>query len=338
MKKFRLLFSMLAATAVLFTACNPDNGGNTPPPAEPTEIGFFGDVNLGTGNMYEPGMDLTMAVGLPGHWVKITCENVQATLFMLDFSGDPLQYAYLKEGFYPIVAGSFENMQWPTVSSLVAMEPDFCNFYVYSEDMIYTPVVPATEADAEGNPYGVTVVASPATTGMDMSYLEFNVPVVDQNGKSAVVKGYYCGPIGYNNLGGGGGSQTAPFDLNEFGFSNFEATYNAGANLLSLVGQSMMGNFRFNFNLSETDGVWVGQAFDCVEGGGALSGFFWDAMADVDYTIDSGRVVVEATETPGEYLLVVSSRNPVVLWSNALTYEMAGEFTVTVTGLPDNLK
>ena len=369
MKKFRLLFSMLAATAVMFTACQPgaetpndpnpgqgtetpenpggetpeNPGGETPDtpvtPAGPTVIEFYADATMGAGSLMS-SMNLAQVNGYPGHWLTIQGVNmadesmIVATLIMLDFSVDAANYAYLNLGEYPVVAGSVDMGNYPTSSCLMA-DPGYTNLYVEANGKTYFPYAPETAEDADGMTYGVTIMANPSVTGMDLNYLMFNLPVVDEAGNKAVIQGSYVGPLGFQT---GSASQTAEFDLNGFGFSNFEATYNAGANLLSLVGQSMMGNFRFNFNLSETNGVWVGQTFDCVEGGGALTGFYWDAEKDVDYTIDSGRVLVEATETPGEYLLVVSSRNPVVLWSNALTYEMAGEFTVKVTGLPDNLK
>ena len=370
MKKFRLLFSMLAATAVMFTACqpgaetpedpNPDQGTETPEnpggetpenpggetptpetPATPALLEFYADATMGQGELMS-SMNLTNAIGCPGHWLTLNGVNmadgtaIVAQLVLLDYTVDAMNYVYLNLGDYPVVAGSVDMGNIPTSNCLMA-DPGFTNFYVEANGTTYYPYVPETAEDADGMTYGVTIMVNPSVTGKDLNLLMFNLPVVDDAGNKTVIQGSYTGPLGFQT-DGGGASQTAPFDLNEFGFSNFEAIYNASANMLSLAGQGMMGNFRFNFNLSETDGVWVGQAFDCVEGGGALTGFYWDAQTDVDYTIDSGRVVVEATETPGEYLLVVSSRNPVVLWSRALTYEMAGEFTVKVTGLPDNLK
>ena len=174
-----------------------------------------------------------------------------------------------------------------------------------------------------------------------MNYLEFNIPVVDVDGNPGVVRGCYMGALNYDNLGGGAGGgakQTYDFNMQQYGFTTFEATYNEDYKTLALVSNSQNGTFRMNFNLNYTDGVWVGQAFDCVEGGGALSGYYWDQLDDAQYDFDSGRVAVEATETPGVYTLVISPRNPLKFWGQRYDLQMEGEYTITVNGLPENLK
>lgn len=304
---------------------------------EVTVIEFYADTTSGIGEC-QNSMSLLMAVGMPGHWLTLTGGDVMATLFMLDFSGDPMQYAYLKEGVYPVVAGSLDMGNIPMQTCLMA-DPGYCNFYVFSSNKEYYPVVPESDTDADGMPYGVMVHASPATTGMDLSYLEFNIPVVDIDGNPAVIRGCYMGSLMYELGGGAGGAkQTYDFNMQQYGFTTFEATYNEEYKTLALVSNSQNGMFRMNFNLNYTDGVWAGQAFDCVEGGGALSGYYWDQLDDAQFDFDSGRVLVEATETPGVYTLVISSRNPLYFWGQRYDLQMEGEYTITVTGLPENLK
>jgi hypothetical protein len=173
-----------------------------------------------------------------------------------------------------------------------------------------------------------------------MSYLEFNVPVVDQKGKPTVVKGYYCGPIGYENLcgGAGGAKQTEDFNFTQWGFKTFEATYNESYKILTLacVGATN-GDLTLRFNLSETDGKFVGQAFTCDMGGGSVTGAFWNSTDDVEYSLDSGRVLVEATGNANEYKLTVTEHNPLVFWGQRLDYQSVGEFVVTINGLPEGL-
>ncbi len=367
MKKFRLLFSMLAATAVMFTACqpgaetpedpNPDQGTETPDtpgsgetpdtpdtpvtPAGPTVVEFYADATMGQGSCnLDETMALPMAVGLPGHWLVLRGLNseghtIEARLLLLDYSVDAMSYQYLALGDYPVVAGNIQGETCPTTSCLLA-NPELSNFYNYDTGVAYTVVVPETAAGADGMPYGVSIQANPSVTMQDLNYLLFNIPVVDDNGNPAVVQGAYTGNLGYQ-LGGGGAQQTLPFDLGQYGFTTFEATYNQSANMLVLASSSMNGNLRLNFDLDTTNGLFLDQAFECVQGGGALSGFFWEQMGDVDYTVDSGRIVVSATETPGQYTLTVSPRNPVVFWGQRFIYELQGDYTVTINGLPEGL-
>ena len=302
-------------------------------------IEFYADATMGTGEL-QGSVSLLQAIGSPGHLAYIaSASGIMAQLLMIDYSVPVEQYSYLNAGIYPVVAGSIDMGNIPAQTCLVA-DPGYCNFFDANTGKTYYPVVPETEVDADGMPYGVMLEYSPAMTGQDLNYFVLNIPVVDDDGNSAVIQGAYMGPLGYENLGGGAGGakQTYEFNMQQFGFTTFEATYNEEYKMLALVSNSQNGTFRMNFNLGYTDGVWAGQAFDCVEGGGALSGYYWDQLDDAQFDFDSGRVLVEATETPGVYTLVVSSRNPLYFWGQSYDLQMEGEYTITVTGLPENLK
>ncbi len=372
MKKFRLLLSMLAATAVMFTACqpgaetpedpNPDQGTETPEnpggetpdtpdtpvtPAGPTVVEFVVDATVGNGELTN-SMSLADR-GLPGHMFMLSAMSYneetemmvpcgEAMLMMFDFdyqANGCLTYSYLTGHHYPVVAGFFEGGNIPTKSCVLADQGGYSFFSINGVD--YQIVVPETATDAEGNPYGVTVEYHPGLTMQDLNLLVFNIPAQDPEGNKVIIRGSYTGPLGYQLGGGGGAQQTLPFDLGQYGFTTFEAEYNTSANLLVLKSSSMNGNLRLNFDLDTTNGLFLDQRFDCVEGGGALTGFFWEQMDDVDYTVDSGTVVVSATETPGQYTLTASTRNPVVFWGQRFIYELQGDYTVTINGLPEGL-
>lgn len=291
---------------------------------------------MGAG-MSQGGMYIMDMFGVPGYYAMMLDENSSfAQLIMLDYefmNAGCETFTYLTDGLYSVVAGSVDSMTFPQEGKCLVADPGYVNFTI--GDKTYFPVVPETEADAEGNPYGVTVTTA-AGAGQDLNLLEFNLPAVDEEGNSVVIKGSYLGELGYTL--GGGATQTVPFVMSDWGFDEFQATKEGS--VVTLRSQSMNGNLVFKLDLSQNNGVAAsedGETWMALEdGSGSLNGYFWEAMDDVDYKIVSGQFLLQTTATPGVYKLVTSPRNPVKFQGPSVTYvlgENGEEYEITVTGL-----
>lgn len=328
-EQYALSAPLCVTTLAASSTDNPDTpvdpGTTTVPVVE-----FYADVTMNNGELIT-STNLANVLSLPGHWVTLSGGDIVATLLILDRSVEVEQYSYLNSGVYPVVAGSVDMGSVPTTSCLVA-DHGYCNFYDSATGKTYFPVVSEEETDTDGMPYGVIIEMTPATTGQDLNYLMFNVPVEDEDGNKALVQGSYTGPLGYQL---GSTKATEDFDFEKWGFSTFEATYNESYKILSLKSMSSNGNLTLSFDLNETNGVFA--ANKAFVGSETLNGTFWNALDDLDFTVDSGRVLVETTATSGQYKLVITEHNPLVFWGDKFDYQTVGEFTITVTGMPEGM-
>ena len=361
MKKFRLLFSMLAATAVMFTACQPgaetpedpnpgqgtetpenpggetpeNPGGETPTPetpAGPTVVEFYADATMGTGELFM-GQSTMMSMYLPGHMLYVGNETGSAMLVLLDYDYQDFgctTYTHLTGHHYPVLGGSVMDGNMPNQSCVVADQGGYSFFEVDGKS--YSLVVPETQTSADGYPYGVTVMELVSSMNQDLNQLEFNLPAVDAEGNAVIIRGSYTGPLGYQLQAA---KQEVPFNLTEWSFTNFTVdNYNEEYKVLKLVSNSQNGAVTFFFNLNETEGKFEG-TFTAVSGSFEQAGMGGDDSSY--YDLQDGRVVIEKGANPGEYTLLVSSRAPLVFWSQNLDYVCEGEYTITVTGLPEGL-
>ena len=305
-------------------------GGDAGETPVPTVLEFFADTTMDNGE-FQYGMSLIDAIGFPGHMFYATSANgdfVSMILLDYDFQSYGCEsYSYLTahETVYPLVAGSVNEGNLPSVSC-VLVDPGYTNFYIGEKS--YYPVVPESETDADGNPYGVWVFTL-CGDGQDLNMLSFYLPAVDDKGNPAVIQGSYTGPLGYeltNNT-----TIVYPFNLNDWGFTEFTATQNG--DILTLKGQSVNGNLILKLNLAQNNGEVEGTWMALEDGTGSLTGYFFDSL-DGEFPITSGQFTLTATETPGQYTLTPSPRNP-VLFVGPHTKELDSsvDYTITIEGL-----
>ena len=328
------LSAPLCVTTLAETPDTPVDPGNPDTPAGPTELEFYADVTMGSGT-FQSSMSLMDGVGLPGHMFYATSANgdfAMMVLFDYDFQSYGCEsYSYLTahETVYPLVAGSVNEGNFPSVSC-VLVDPGYTNFEIGGKT--YYPVVPESATDANGQPYGVWV-ATMAPEGQDLNMLTFSLPAVDDDNNSVVIVGSYTGPLGYN-LSAGGTTQTYPFVMNGsqgYGFDEFAATKDGDK--LTLKSSNHNGDLVFVLDLAQNNGEVEGTWMALEDGTGSLTGYFFDSL-DGEFPITSGQFALEATETPGQYTLIPSSRNP-VLFVGPYTRELDSsvDYTITVTGL-----
>ncbi len=330
---------MLAAVAVTFTACEPagQGGSGEGEGGEIPVVEFYGNEEAGTG-VCQQSMSFA-EMGMPGQYLMLMNDKSDnALLFMLDYDCGET-YQYLTSHHYPLVEGSFNMGVVPEVSCLM-VDPGYTNFTIGG--VIYYPIVPETANDADGNPYGVTVMTM-CDQGVDMNLLEFNVPAVTEldntTGKPVegcdvyVIKGSYQGSLQYVLA-----KASMPFDLEQWGHTNFVKTEQDG--VITLTSDSTTGGkFVMNFN------TWGTEPFATEEGqlyftGDALTGYYVDFVeGETYYTFSDGaRVTLATTATEGQYVLTISSRAGKWLLQNPdapVDYEVvAKEYTLTVTDAP----
>ena len=243
----------------------------------------------------EGTMDLADLVGLPGILVQVrnSATGAMASLFMVDYSSAEYP-GYLAAGDYPALSGSFDAGTCPEVSCLLA-DPSYTNFFDGTTE--YFVVGDVAESD-EGIPYCLNVMTNMPES--DENLLSFNLPVVDAEGNEYVLQGEYLGPLGYTS-----GIVAYPFDLNQWGFTNFTAT--VSGNTVKLKSTSINGDFEMI--LATEDGNWVGPAFSAGEGGNLTGGFtsFLEGAPET-FVFTSGRISFDKGEGENNYVLNVSTR------------------------------
>ena len=239
--------------------------------------------------------DLADLVGLPGILVQVrnSATGAMANLFMVDYSSAEYP-GYLAAGDYPALSGSFDEGTCPEASCLLA-DPSYTNFV--DGENTYFVVGDVAESD-EGIPYCLNVMT--AMPESDENLLSFNLPVVDAEGNEYVLQGEYYGPMGYTS-----GIVAYPFDLKQWGFTNFTAT--VSGNTVKLKSTSINGDFEMI--LATEDGNWVGPAFSAGEGGNLTGGFtsFLEGAPET-FVFTSGRISFEKGEGENNYVLHVSTR------------------------------
>ena len=309
-------------------------------------VEFYVDNSMGGGNVEVGGMSLD-TFNQPGQYITISAygedgETLEYSASLIMFDHDYADfgctsYSYLTSHHYPVVAGSFDMGTFPTTSALMA-DPGYVNFTVNGKT--YYPVVPTAATDAEGNPYGVSVITL-VPNGQDLNMLEFNLPVVDEDNNEYVLVGSYMGPIGYQLS-----KPKYPFDLEEFGYTEFVATQEGS--IITLTSDTIQGKLEMAFDISHNDNVFAAEA-DAEQGvtyvageGNNWSGYyFMPGLDEATYYFNEGsRIALFKTETEGEYRISVGrtleggSSWTMSSESSSYDYEVPiGDYTIKVTGL-----
>ena len=239
---------------------------------------------------------LVDTASLPGMYVMVVNPetNDMANLFMYDLTNYPDYAGYLSSGDYPALTGSLDAGQLPQASCLLA-DPSYTNFTIGGVE--YYPVGDLG-ATKEGLVYGLNI-----TTVMpdeDNNLITFNVPVVDAAGNEYIIQGEYFGPLGYTS-----GIVAYPFDLKQWGFTNYTAT--VSGNTVRLKSTSLNGDFEMI--LQTENGQWVDTAFVAGEGGNLTGGFtsFLEGAPET-FVFTSGRILFSKAEGENAYTLNVSSK------------------------------
>ena len=239
--------------------------------------------------------DLADLVGLPGIFVQVrnSATLAMASLFIVDYSSAEYP-GYLASGDYPALSGSFDAGTCPEVSCLLA-DPSYTSFF--DGENTYFVVGDVAESD-EGIPYCLNVMT--AMPESDENLLTFNLPVVDAEGNEYVLQGEYLGPLGYTS-----GIVAYPFDLKQWGFTNFTAT--VSGNTVKLKSTSINGDFEMI--LQTENGQWLDTAFVAGEGGNLTGGFtsFLEGAPET-FVFTSGRILFSKAEGENAYTLNVSSK------------------------------
>ena len=274
--------------------------------------------------------------GAPGH--MFTLNNADYTAMMniiiVDRSNAE-NYSYISTNFYPSVTcanGEMGMPVWPTGSGVV------CN-PAYSSASIYDAATDSAKnyffVGDQGEDYGVDVITLMPDT--DNNMFTFNLLATtsvddngNPNGELVVVQGSFTGPLGY---------PVAPaaieFDLQEWGYTDFEATQAEGSNVVKLKKGGPSGDFVMN--LTTTDGKIANAegVLYTVEDEN-LSGYLFDPLDEADYNFSAGGFILTTTDTPGTYTLEVGERRG---WTfeggNKVFTVVPKTYTITVTGLPE---
>ena len=274
--------------------------------------------------------------GAPGH--MFTLNNADYTAMMniiiVDRSNAE-NYSYISTNFYPSVTcanGEMGMPVWPTGSGVV------CN-PAYSSASIYDAATDSSKdyyfVGNQGEEYGVDVITLMPDT--DNNMFTFNLLATtsvddngNPNGELVVVQGSFTGPLGY---------PVAPaaieFDLQEWGYTDFEATQAEGSNVVKLKKGGPSGDFVMN--LTTTDGKIANAegVLYTVEDEN-LSGYLFDPLDEADYNFSAGGFILTTTDTPGTYTLEVGERRG---WTfeggNKVFTVVPKTYTITVTGLPE---
>ena len=281
-------------------------------------------------------MSLTMA-NVPGHWFTLTNEDysVMMSLIIVDYSVSVENYSYVASGTYPgVTCASDMGMPiWPTSSALVC-EPGFGYVSLYDEATDTSKeyyFVGDKGNDEYGNPFGVDVIS--LMPDMDNNMITFNIPAVDAEGNEVLIQGNFTGPLGYQ-------VQAAPttieFDLNEWGYTDFEATQAEGSNVVKLKKGGPSGDFVMNLTteggvIANADGVLY-----TVEGEN-LSGYFFDPLDEMDYNFASGGFVLTSTDNPETFTLEVGERRGWTFEGGNKAFTVVPKtYTITVKGLKNS--
>ena len=274
--------------------------------------------------------------GAPGH--MFTLNNADYTAMMniiiVDRSNAE-NYSYISTNFYPSVTcanGEMGMPVWPTGSGVV------CN-PAYSSASVYDAATDSVKdyyfVGNQGEEYGVDVITLMPDT--DNNMFTFNLLATtsvddngNPNGELVVVQGSFTGPLGYPVEVG---PTAIDFDLQEWGYTNFEATKEG--NVVRLRKSSPQGDFVINLTTTgETMANAEGVLYTVEDEN--LSGYYFDPLDEVDYNFSAGGFTLTTTDTPGTYTLEVGERRG---WSfaggNKLFNVVPKSYTVTITGLPE---
>ena len=272
--------------------------------------------------------------GAPGHMFTLNNADYTAkmNIIIVDRSNAE-NYSYISTNFYPSVTcanGEMGMPVWPTGSGVV------CN-PAYSSASVYDAATDSVKdyyfVGNQGEEYGVDVITLMPDT--DNNMFTFNLLATtsvddngNPNGELVVVQGSFTGPLGYPVA-----PAAVEFDLQEWGYTNFEATKEG--NVVRLRKSSPQGDFVINLTTTgETMANAEGVLYTVEDEN--LSGYYFDPLDEVDYNFSAGGFTLTTTDTPGTYTLEVGERRG---WSfaggNKLFNVVPKSYTVTITGLPE---
>ena len=283
-------------------------------------------------------MDLTMA-GVPGHMFTFTNADYTAmmNIIIVDRSNAE-NYKYVSSNFYQSVTcanGDMGMPVWPTGSGVVC-NPGYGVFSVY--DVATETAKEYFFVGDQGEDYGVDVISLMPDT--DNNMFTFNLLATtsvddngNPNGEFVLLQGSFTGPLGYQ-------VQAAPttieFDLNEWGYTDFEATQAEGSNVVKLKKGGPSGDFVMN--LTTTDGKIANAegVLYTVEGEN-LSGYLFDPLDEADYNFASGGFVLTSTDNPETFTLEVGERRGWTFEGGNKAFTVVPKtYTITVKGLKNS--
>lgn len=305
-----------------------NEGGETEGPAV---VEFHIDADTGCPGECYNALNLAQQMMMPGHQFMFKTEGGDmATMTFFDF--DQLEnlsnYYYISgpmsEGgkFYPI-------MSEPMGNCLCVASSEYALFYIGGK--AYYPVMPETEKDANGRPYGVQVMTMMPET--DMNLLTFYIPAEDEQRNKVVIDGHILCAFGYT----GGGNPSVELRMDLFGFKTFTAVLEGDK--ATLTSSSNNGVLTFELTnwgegpFASEDGV-VYYADDNL-----MNATFTqdDGLDYGEYKLSAGRMVLCTTEEPNVYTMVFSYRDPLKFTGSNRDYfigsENYSEYTVTIEGL-----
>ena len=259
--------------------------------------------------------DLSVA-GLPGIWTMLMNPTTGDGVTLFAYNLDAEYPGYLANGEYPLLSGSFDNGTLPNATCLLA-DPGYTSFSVGGVD--YYPIGDLG-ADEEGNVYGITVMT--AMPESDENYIEFNIPAEDLSGNQIIIRGSYYGPLGYVTS-----IATYPFDLDQWKFTQFEATVDG--NNVSLKSNSLNGEFVMN--LTTENGAIEGTYIVGENLAGGFTSFLEGAPEFFEFV--SGRIALIKGDAEGQYTLAVSTRGDEwIMVGESGAYKIdAKDYDVTIT-------
>ena len=278
-------------------------------------------------------LDLSQA-GAPGHMFTFTNADYTAMMnIMIVDRSNAENYSYISTNFYPSVTcanGEMGMPVWPTGSGVV------CN-PAYSVASVYDAATESSKdyffVGNQGEEYGVDVIT--LMPNEDNNMFTFNLLATtsvddngNPNGELVVVQGSFTGRLGYPMA-----PAAIEFDLQEWGYTDFEATKEG--NVVKLKKSGAGGDFVMNLTTTgETIANAEGVLYTVEDEN--LSGYYFDPLDEVDYNFSAGGFILTTTDTPGTYTLEVGERRG---WSfeggNKLFNVVPKSYTITVTGLPE---
>ena len=210
----------------------------------------------------------------------------------LVLSGGADYPGYFAAGDYPALSGSIEG----TVPSASCLLADL-SYTAFMINNVFYSVVGDVAADEQGNPYYMGVYTE--MPNVDNNLLEFNLLVVDEEGKQAVLQGSYQGPLGYPVA-----TAAVDFNLTQWGFKEFKATIDGTK--VKLVSTSVNGDFVINLE-TEDGTIKDNQAFVAGEGGNMTGGYTsYVEGTEEHFEFVSGRISFEKVGDDGSYKLHVA--------------------------------
>ena len=229
-------------------------------------------------SMMDPSMHM-----MPGIYLLNIANTTTNDFAMLLFYDNSEPFVALN-GEYPVVAGSLGGV---FEKPCLLADPMYCQFMIGGNT--YVPV-------------GGSIEVATAMPSEDNNGLAFNLVVDDGTGTQYSL----VGSIEENMIGAiGYGPSYIDFDLTQWGFTAFEATYDENsANIIKLKSSNYMGDFVMEL-VTENGDITSG-SYNVMYG--TLSGYYFDGTDIREYVFDGGQIAFEKGTTDNAYILNVSTR------------------------------